>query len=49
MYLESRTKRVFAIACLEKKFVFQWKYPVIRLLYIFKNIEILSGQGVVQI
>ena len=23
MYLESRTKLVFAIACLEKKFVFQ--------------------------
>ena len=23
VYLESRTKRVFAIACLEKKFVFQ--------------------------
>ena len=49
MYLESRTKRVFAIACLEKSSYFNRKYPVIRLLYIFKNIEILSGQGVVQI
>ena len=52
MYLESKTERVFGIACLGKKFVFNRKYRLIRLLFaysIFKNIEISSGQGVVQI
>ena len=50
--VESRTKIILAIACLGKKFVFQSENIDIRLLFayfIFKNIEILSGQGVVQI
>ena len=52
VYLERKTKRIFGIDCLQKKFVFNRKYRLIRLLYaysILKNIEILSGQGVVQI
>ena len=52
VYLERKTKRIFGIVCLEKSSYFNRKYRLIRLLYnysIFKNIEILSGQGVVQI
>ena len=52
MYLERKTKRIFGIACLEKSSFFNRKFRLIRLLYaysIFKNIKILSGQGVVQI
>ena len=51
-YVECKTERIFGIVCLGKKFVFQRKYRLIRLLFaysIFKNIEISSGQGVVQI
>ena len=33
---------------LEKKFIFQFKYRIIRSFYFQKNCEILSGQGVVQ-
>ena len=49
MYLESKTERTFGIACLEKKLFFNRKYRFFRLLfayYIFKNIELSSGQGV---
>ena len=49
MYLESKTKRIFAIACLGKKFVFQSEIFDLFVYSIFKNIEILSDQGVVQI
>ena len=49
VYLESRTKRIFAIACLGKKFVFQSEISSYSLILFLKNIEILSGQGVVQI
>ena len=48
MYLECKTERIFGIACL---FVSR-KSRLFRLLFaysIFKNIEISSGQGVVQI
>ena len=50
--VESKTKIILAIACLGKKFVFHSENIDIRLLFayfIFKNIEILSGQGVVLI
>ena len=46
-YLESKKKRFFAIACLEKKFVFQLEISTCSLT--FKNIEFISGQGVVQV
>ena len=49
VYLESKTKRIFAIACLGKKFVFQSEIFDLFAYSIFKNIEILSDQGVVQI
>ena len=52
VYLERKEKRIFGIACLERSSYFNQKYRLIRLLYaysIFKNIEILSGQGVLQI
>ena len=52
VYLERKTRRVFGIALLEKSSYFNRKYRFIRLLYayfIFKNIEVLSDQGVVQI
>ena len=52
MYLECIVKRFFGIACLEKRSYFDRKYRLFRLLFaysIFKNIEISSGQGVVQI
>ena len=52
MYPESKTKRIFAIACLGNYLVFHTAISnnslIIRLFY-FQNIEILSGQGVVQI
>ena len=48
MYLESKIERIFAIACLGKKFVFQSEILTDLFAYsIFKHIEILSGQGVV--
>ena len=50
--VESKTKRIFYITGLEKSSFFNRKFRLIRLLYaysIFKNIEILSGQEVVQI
>ena len=50
--LEFKTESVFVIACLEKSSYFNRKYRLFRLLFaysIFKNLEILSGQGVVQI
>ena len=45
VYLESKTKRIFVIACLGKKFgnIGLFAYSI------FKNIENSSGQGVVQI
>ena len=52
MYLERKTKRIFGTVILEKRSYFNRKYRLIRLLFnysIFKNIEISSGQGVVQI
>ena len=49
MYLESRTKRIFAIACLGTKVSFAIGNIELFAYFIFKNIEILSGQGVVQI
>ena len=52
MYLERKTKRIFGIACLEKSLYFNRKYRLIRFLFaysIFKNIEILPDQAVVQI
>ena len=52
MYLERKTTRIFGIACLEKSSCFNRKYRLIRLLFaysIFKNIEILPDQAVVQI
>ena len=51
VYLESKTERTFGIACLEKKLFLNRKYRFFRLLFayfIFKSIELLSGQGVVQ-
>ena len=47
-----KQKEFFGTAGLEKKFVFQSEISTFRLLFaysIFKNIEISSGQGVVQI
>ena len=47
-----RKKRIFDIAGLEKSSFCNRKYRLVRLLYaysFFKNIEVLSGQGVVQI
>ena len=49
MYLKSRTKRVFAIACPGKKVSFAIGNIELFAYSIFKNIEILSGQGVIQI
>ena len=49
--LESKRKRIFGIACLEKSSYFNRKYRFFRLLFaysIFKNIEISSVQGVDQ-
>ena len=40
--VESKTKRIFAIACLGKKFVFNRKYPVIR-LFDFKKYRSFIG------
>ena len=51
-YLECKTERIFGIACLEKSSYSNRKYRLFRLLFayfIFKNIELSSGQGVVQI
>ena len=51
MYLESKTERIFGIACLEKSSYFNRKYRFFRLLiafFIFKNIELSPGQGAVQ-
>ena len=51
-YLECKTKRIFGIACLEKISYFNRQCRLFRLLFaysILKNIEISSGQGVVQI
>ena len=49
MYVESRTKRIFAIACPGKKVSFAIGNIELFAYSIFKNIEILSGQGVIQI
>ena len=52
VYLESKTERKFGIASLEKSSYFNRKYRFFRLFlayFIFKNIELSSGQGVVQI
>ena len=45
VYLESRTKRVFAIACLEKSSYFNRKYPVIRLLYFQKYRNFIGSRS----
>ena len=50
--LKSKTERIFRIACLEKSSYFNRKYQFFRLLFayfVFKNIELSSGQGAVQI
>ena len=49
VYLESKTKRIFVIACLGKKVSFSIGNIDFLAISIFKNIEISSGQGVVQI
>ena len=50
VYLESKTKRIFVIACLEKSSFFNRKNRLFYFAYsIFENIEILSDQGIVQI
>ena len=51
VYLESKTEKNFGIACLEKSSCFNRKYRFFRLLFayfVLKNIELSSGQGVVQ-
>ena len=48
VYIESETKTIFSIDCLGKKFVFSIGNIDLFAYSIFKNIEILSGQGVVQ-
>ena len=45
VYLESRTKRVFAIACLEKSSYFNRKYPVIRLFYFQKYRNFIGSRS----
>ena len=45
VYLESRTKKVFAIACLEKSSYFNRKYPVIRLLYFQKYRNFIGSRS----
>ena len=49
MYLECKAKRICGIACLGKKVSFAYGNFDFFAYSIFKNIEILSGQGVVQI
>ena len=49
MYLECKAKRIFGIACLGKKVSFSYGNFDLFAYSIFKNIEISSGQGVVQI
>ena len=49
MYLERKTEEIFGIACLGKKLVFSYGNFDLFAYSIFKNIEISSGQGVVQI
>ena len=49
MYLESKIERIFAIACLGKKVRNSIGNIDLFAYSIFKYIEILSGQGVVQI
>ena len=49
MYLESKIERIFAIACLGKKVPIPIGNIDLFAYSIFKYIEILSGQGVVQI
>ena len=46
-YLGCNAKRIVRLTFLEKKFVFQSEFRLFA-YSIFKNIEILSGQGVVQ-
>ena len=48
MYVESKTERIFVIAYLGKKFVFQSEISTFSLILFSKKKEILSGQGVVQ-
>ena len=47
MYLESKTERIFGIACLEKSSYFNRNIDFFAYSF-FKNIEISPGQGVVQ-
>ena len=47
VYLESNTKRIFVVACLEKVRISIGNIDLFA-YSIFKNREILSGQGVVQ-
>ena len=51
-YLGCNAKRMVCLTFLEKSSNFNRKYRLIRVLFaysVFKNIEISSGQGVVQI
>ena len=48
MYIESKIERIFAIACLGKKVRISIGNIDLFAYSIFKNIEILSDQGVVQ-
>ena len=48
-YLDGKTKRIFGIARLEKKVRISIGNIQLFAYSILKNIEILSGQGVVQI
>ena len=47
MYLECKTVKIFPIACLGEKFVFQSEIFDLFAYSIFKNIENLSDQRVV--
>ena len=49
MYLESRTKKNFCYSLPRKKVSFAIGNIELFAYFIFKKIEILSGQGVVQI
>ena len=46
VYLESRTKRIFAIACLEKKVLISIGNVQLFAYYIFKNIKILDFENI---
>ena len=45
VYLESKIEKIFAIACLGKKFVFQSKYRLIRLFYFQKYRNFIGSRS----